>query len=61
MFEKRLPDNIEKQPFRKMLEVQHVKRVIEEADGIQPHLVAPEQGYRRLLEEALQFLKVRDP
>jgi hypothetical protein len=59
VFEKRLPDAIEKQPFRKMLEVNYVKRVIEEADGIQPHLVAPEAGYRRLLEEALGFL--RDP
>lgn len=35
----------------------YVKRVIEEADGIQPHLVAPEAGYRRLLEEALGYLK----
>jgi GTPase SAR1 family protein len=57
VFEKRLPDAVEKQPFKKMLEVNHVKRVIEEADGIQPHLVAPEAGYRRLLEEALGFLK----
>lgn len=59
VFEKRLPDAIEKQPFKKILEVNYVKRVIEEADGIQPHLVAPEAGYRRLLEEALGFL--RDP
>ncbi len=44
MFEKRLPDAIEKQPFKKILEVNYVKRVIEEADGIQPHLVAPEVG-----------------
>ena len=57
VFEKRLPDAVEKQPFKKMLDVNHVKRVIEEADGIQPHLVAPEAGYRRLLEEALGFLK----
>lgn len=57
MFEKRLPDSIEKQPFKKILEVAYVKRVIEEADGIQPHLVAPEAGYRRLLEEALGYLK----
>ena len=42
VFEKRLPDAIEKQPFKKILEVNYVKRVIEEADGIQPHLVAPE-------------------
>ena len=45
------------QPFKKILEVPYVKRVIEEADGIQPHLVAPEAGYRRLLEEALGYLK----
>jgi GTPase SAR1 family protein len=57
VFEKRLPEAIEKQPFKKTLEVNYVKRVIEEADGIQPHLVAPENGYRRLLEEALGFLK----
>ncbi|KAI8114157.1 hypothetical protein M9434_002283 [Picochlorum sp. BPE23] len=57
VFEKRLPDAVEKQPFKKMLDVNHVKRVIEEADGIQPHLVAPEAGYRRLLEEALGYLK----
>ena len=57
VFEKRLPDAVEKQPFKKMLEVNYVKRVIEEADGIQPHLVAPEAGYRRMLEEALGYLK----
>ncbi len=57
MFEKRLPESIEKQPFKKILEVGYVKRVIEEADGIQPHLVAPEAGYRRMLEEALGYLK----
>lgn len=57
VFEKRLPDAVEKQPFKKMLEVNYVKRVIEEADGIQPHLVAPEAGYRRLLEEALGYLR----
>lgn len=57
VFEKRLPESIEKQPFKKILDVGYVKRVIEEADGIQPHLVAPEAGYRRLLEEALGYLK----
>jgi hypothetical protein len=57
VFEKRLPDAIEKQPFRKILEVNYVKRVIEEADGIQPHLIAPEAGYRRLLNEALGYLR----
>ena len=26
-----------------------------EADGYQPHLIAPEQGYRRLIESALNY------
>jgi hypothetical protein len=36
-----------------------VDRVISEADGYQPHLVAPEMGYRRLLQECLILFKVR--
>lgn len=28
-----------------------------EADGYQPHLVAPEGGYRRLIEGALQLFR----
>lgn len=33
-------------------------RVISEADGYQPHLVAPEMGYRRLLQSCLTKFKV---
>jgi hypothetical protein len=36
-----------------------VDRVISEADGYQPHLVAPEMGYRRLLQECLILFKVQ--
>lgn len=28
-----------------------------EADGYQPHLIAPEQGYRRLIEGALELFR----
>lgn len=28
-----------------------------EADGYQPHLIAPEQGYRRLIDGALNYFK----
>ena len=28
-----------------------------EADGYQPHLIAPEQGYRRLIDGALIYFK----
>ena len=38
--------------------VLQVDRVISEADGYQPHLVAPEMGYRRLLQECLILFKV---
>ena len=34
-----------------------VRRVVAEADGYQPHLIAPEGGYRRLIEGALQMFK----
>ena len=46
VFEKRLTDNIEKLDFSKMLTPVNVKRIVEEADGYQPHLIAPEMGYR---------------
>lgn len=28
-----------------------------EADGYQPHLIAPEQGYRRLIEGSLKYFR----
>ncbi|KAG0457285.1 hypothetical protein HPP92_022442 [Vanilla planifolia] len=31
--------------------------VVSEADGYQPHLIAPEQGYRRLIERALNYFR----
>lgn len=57
VFEHKLTENIMKLNFNKILDPKNVKRVIDEADGYQPHLVAPEMGYRRLLEEALVLLK----
>ena len=59
VFEKRLTDNIEKLNFSKMLTPVNVKRIVEEADGYQPHLIAPEMGYRRLLMECLVLFKAR--
>lgn len=50
VFEKRLTDNIRKLNFDKILDPANVKRIVEEADGYQPHLIAPEMGYRRLLQ-----------
>ena len=53
VFDKRLADGISKLAFSKVLEPSNVRRVVEEADGYQPHLIAPEMGYRRLLQECL--------
>jgi hypothetical protein len=58
VFERRLTDNIEKLNFKNMLSPVNVKRIVEEADGYQPHLIAPEMGYRRLLTECLVLFKV---
>ena len=53
VFEKRLTDNIRKLDFDKILDPANVRRIVEEADGYQPHLIAPEMGYRRLLQVSL--------
>lgn len=57
VFETRLTASIRALNFTKLLESENVKRVVEEADGYQPHLVAPEMGYRRLLQECLVLFK----
>ncbi len=57
VFEARLVASIRALNFTKLLESENVKRVVEEADGYQPHLVAPEMGYRRLLQECLILFK----
>ncbi|KAL0309348.1 UNVERIFIED_CONTAM: Dynamin-related protein 5A [Sesamum radiatum] len=41
----------------KHLAMDNVRKLITEADGYQPHLIAPEQGYRRLIETALITIK----
>ena len=55
VFEKRLTENIRKLNFDKILDPANVKRIVEEADGYQPHLIAPEMGYRRLLQARLTY------
>lgn len=34
-----------------------MRKIVSEADGYQPHLIAPEQGYRRLIEGALNYFR----
>jgi dynamin 1-like protein len=59
VFEKRLTENIRKLNFDKILDPANVKRIVEEADGYQPHLIAPEMGYRRLLQVLIVHALIR--
>jgi hypothetical protein len=57
VFDNQLPSALRKLPFDRHLSVQNVKRVVSQADGYQPHLIAPEQGYRRLIESSLNYFR----
>ncbi|OAY71357.1 Dynamin-related protein 1E [Ananas comosus] len=57
VFDNQLPAALKKLPFDRHLSIQNVKKVVSEADGYQPHLIAPEQGYRRLIESALNYFR----
>uniref|UniRef100_A0A2P2JSQ0 Uncharacterized protein MANES_01G275100 n=1 Tax=Rhizophora mucronata TaxID=61149 RepID=A0A2P2JSQ0_RHIMU len=57
VFDNQLPAALRKLPFDRHLSLQNVRRVVSEADGYQPHLIAPEQGYRRLIEGALGYFR----
>ncbi|KAI3921276.1 hypothetical protein MKX01_001413, partial [Papaver californicum] len=39
--------------------MEKIKKLLIEADGYQPHLIAPEKGYRRLIESSL--ITIRGP
>jgi len=57
VFDNQLPAALRKLPFDRHLSLQNVRKVVSEADGYQPHLIAPEQGYRRLIEGALSYFR----
>lgn len=57
VFNSQLPDALRKLPFDRHLSPQNVRKVVSEADGYQPHLIAPEQGYRRLIDSALNYFR----
>ncbi|KAG6512134.1 hypothetical protein ZIOFF_030229 [Zingiber officinale] len=57
VFDHQLPVALRKLPFDRHLSLQNVKKVVSEADGYQPHLIAPEQGYRRLIESSLNYFR----
>ncbi|CAK9172640.1 unnamed protein product [Ilex paraguariensis] len=57
VFDYQLPVALRKLPFDRYLSLQNVRKAVSEADGYQPHLIAPEQGYRRLIEGALNYFR----
>ncbi|XP_027334095.1 dynamin-related protein 1E isoform X4 [Abrus precatorius] len=57
VFDNQLPAALRKLPFDRHLSLQNVRKVVSEADGYQPHLIAPEQGYRRLIDGALSYFR----
>ncbi|KAK6782991.1 hypothetical protein RDI58_020787 [Solanum bulbocastanum] len=57
VFDYQLPAALRKLPLDRHLAMQNVRKVVSEADGYQPHLIAPEQGYRRLIDGALNYFR----
>jgi GTPase SAR1 family protein len=57
VFDNQLPAALKRLQFDKQLSMENVRKLITEADGYQPHLIAPEQGYRRLIESSLVTIK----
>uniref|UniRef100_A0A2N9H060 Dynamin-type G domain-containing protein n=1 Tax=Fagus sylvatica TaxID=28930 RepID=A0A2N9H060_FAGSY len=57
VFDCQLPAALRKLPLDRHLSLQNVRKVVSEADGYQPHLIAPEQGYRRLIDGALNYFR----
>ncbi|KAF3432107.1 hypothetical protein FNV43_RR26846 [Rhamnella rubrinervis] len=57
VFDHQLPAALKKLPFERHLSLKNVQRIVSEADGYQPHLIAPEQGYRRLIDGSIGYFK----
>ncbi|XP_071695066.1 dynamin-related protein 5A-like isoform X5 [Rutidosis leptorrhynchoides] len=57
VFESQLPSALKMLQFDKQLSVENIQKLITEADGYQPHLIAPEQGYRHIIESSLVTIK----
>ncbi|OAY59672.1 dynamin-related protein 5A [Manihot esculenta] len=57
VFDTQLPAALKRLQFDKQLSMENIRKLITEADGYQPHLIAPEQGYRRLIESSLVTIR----
>jgi len=57
VFDNQLPAALKRLQFDKQLSMENIRKRITEADGYQPHLIAPEQGYRHLIESSLTTIR----
>ncbi|TXG50677.1 hypothetical protein EZV62_023201 [Acer yangbiense] len=57
VFDNQLPAALKRLQFDKQLSMENIRKLITEADGYQPHLIAPEQGYRRLIDSSLVTIR----
>ncbi|OIV93628.1 hypothetical protein TanjilG_04860 [Lupinus angustifolius] len=57
VFDNHLPAALKRLQFDKQLSMENIRKLVMEADGYQPHLIAPEQGYRRLIESSLTTIR----
>ena len=48
-----LPETLRRIPIEKRFNKNYVREICREADGYQPHLVSPERGIKRLVQEAM--------
>ncbi|KAK8324572.1 hypothetical protein V6Z12_A12G308400 [Gossypium hirsutum] len=57
VFDNQLPAALKMLQFDRQLSMENIRKLIIEADGYQPHLIAPEQGYRCLIESTLVTIR----
>ena len=57
VFDNQFPAALKRLQFDKQLSMENIRKLITEADGYQPHLIAPEQGYRRLIESSVVTIR----
>ena len=57
IFDSALPSALRELPFHRVFGLTAVRDVIETADGLQPHLLAPELGMRRLIRDGVALLR----
>ena len=52
-----LPETLHRIPIEKRFNKNYAREICREADGVQPHLVSPEAGIKRLVAEAMKLTR----